>query len=67
MAATRDDQGNGRHATRALLRAHLSAAVRHGHSTRRCVICHRLRLLAAQQPEQVQRAAPEPAAESDGG
>ncbi|MBB1245209.1 hypothetical protein GL263_16750 [Streptomyces durbertensis] len=67
MAATRGDQGNGRHATRALLRAHLSAAVRHGHSTRRCVVCHRLRLLADEQPEQQPLSTAEPAAEPDRG
>ncbi|WP_461029187.1 DUF6274 family protein [Streptomyces sparsus] len=39
-----------RHATGALLRAHLSAAARYGHTARRCRICHRLQRLALEQP-----------------
>ncbi|MEK8171828.1 DUF6274 family protein [Streptomyces sp. M19] len=39
-------QTSARHETRALLRAHLSAAVRYRHATRRCAVCHRLLLLA---------------------
>ncbi|SHI16757.1 DUF6274 family protein [Streptomyces sp. 3214.6] len=35
-----------RHETRALLRAHLSAASSYGHLTRHCLICHRLQRLA---------------------
>ncbi|HZG04022.1 MAG TPA: DUF6274 family protein [Streptomyces sp.] len=35
-----------RHATRALLRAHLAAAARYGHATRHCPVCHRLQRLA---------------------
>ncbi|MET7450306.1 DUF6274 family protein [Streptomyces sp. NPDC005574] len=35
-----------RHETRALLRAHLSAASSYGHLTRHCTICHRLLRLA---------------------
>jgi hypothetical protein len=35
-----------RHETRALLRAHLSAASRYPHLTRHCPICHRLQRLA---------------------
>ncbi|MFG2132760.1 DUF6274 family protein [Streptomyces sp. NPDC048751] len=35
-----------RHETRALLRAHLSAASSYRHLTRHCPICHRLLLLA---------------------
>ncbi|MEU7639030.1 MULTISPECIES: DUF6274 family protein [unclassified Streptomyces] len=37
-----------RHETRALLRAHLSAALRYGyrHLTRHCPVCHQLRQLA---------------------
>ncbi|MCW5250170.1 MULTISPECIES: DUF6274 family protein [unclassified Streptomyces] len=31
-----------RHETRALLRAHLSAASSYRHATRRCPVCHRL-------------------------
>jgi hypothetical protein len=40
MAAT------ARHETRALLRAHLSAASSYRHLTRHCAICHRLLRLA---------------------
>ncbi|WP_328748562.1 DUF6274 family protein [Streptomyces sp. NBC_00285] len=40
MAAT------ARHETRALLRAHLSAATSYRHLTRHCAICHRLLRLA---------------------
>ncbi|WP_330289599.1 DUF6274 family protein [Streptomyces sp. NBC_00576] len=35
-----------RHETRALLRAHLSAASGYPHLTRHCPICHRLQRLA---------------------
>ncbi|MFD9430560.1 DUF6274 family protein [Streptomyces sp. NPDC060002] len=35
-----------RHETRALLRAHLSAATPHRHPARHCPICHRLLRLA---------------------
>ena len=35
-----------RHATRALLRAHLAAAAGRGHLTRHCAVCHRLLRLA---------------------
>ncbi|MFF0221878.1 DUF6274 family protein [Streptomyces sp. NPDC004629] len=35
-----------RHETRALLRAHLSAASSYRHVTRHCAICHRLLRLA---------------------
>ncbi|WP_078973669.1 DUF6274 family protein [Streptomyces sp. MMG1533] len=48
-----------RHETRALLRAHLSAASSYRHLTRHCPICHRLLRLAmdgapraAQAPEE---------------
>lgn len=37
---------SGRHETRALLRAHLSAATGYRHLTRRCPICHQLQRLA---------------------
>ncbi|MET9442353.1 DUF6274 family protein [Streptomyces sp. NPDC006610] len=37
---------SARHATRALLRAHLSAASSYGHRARHCPICHRLLRLA---------------------
>ncbi len=39
-----------RHETRALLRAHLSAASSYGHATRHCPICHRLLRLALDAP-----------------
>ncbi|GAA3992714.1 hypothetical protein GCM10022384_45480 [Streptomyces marokkonensis] len=39
-----------RHETRALLRAHLSAASSYGHLTRHCPICHRLLRLALDSP-----------------
>ena len=35
-----------RHETRALLRAHLSAASSYGHLTRHCPVCHHLLRLA---------------------
>ncbi|MER6030502.1 DUF6274 family protein [Streptomyces sp. NPDC001851] len=37
---------SARHETRALLRAHLSAASSYGHLTRHCPICHHLLRLA---------------------
>lgn len=37
---------SARHETRALLRAHLSAATSYRHLTRHCAICHRLERLA---------------------
>ncbi|MFK0215928.1 DUF6274 family protein [Streptomyces sp. NPDC090298] len=40
-----------RHDTRALLRAHLTAASRYGHLTRHCVVCHRLLRLAMELPD----------------
>lgn len=39
-----------RHETRALLRAHLSAASSYRHVTRHCPICHRLLRLALDSP-----------------
>ena len=39
-----------RHETRALLRAHLSAASSYGHLTRHCPICHHLLRLAMDSP-----------------
>ena len=39
-----------RHETRALLRAHLSAASSYRHVTRHCSICHRLLRLALDTP-----------------
>ena len=40
-----------RHETRALLRAHLSAASGYRHLTRHCPICHRLLRLALEHSE----------------
>ncbi|MFF3466544.1 DUF6274 family protein [Streptomyces sp. NPDC001978] len=46
---------SARHETRALLRAHLSAATSYRHLTRHCPICHRLlRLALASTPQAVQ-------------
>lgn len=39
---------SARHKTRALLRAHLSAASSYRHLTRHCPICHRLLRLATE-------------------
>ncbi|MFF0745614.1 DUF6274 family protein [Streptomyces sp. NPDC004111] len=48
-----------RHETRALLRAHLAAAMNYRHRTEHCPICRRL-LLLAMEPESDHGAAPEP-------
>ncbi|MDX2596230.1 MULTISPECIES: DUF6274 family protein [Streptomyces] len=48
---------SARHETRALLRAHLSAASSYGHLTRHCPICHRLLRLAMDAPPPAQEAA----------
>lgn len=42
--------GSARRETRALLRAHLSAASSYRHVTRHCPICHRLLRLAMDSP-----------------
>ncbi|MFF6913348.1 DUF6274 family protein [Streptomyces sp. NPDC012466] len=53
-----------RHETRALLRAHLSAASSYRHLTRHCPICHHLLRLAMESaPRAVQ--APAPAREDE--
>ncbi|AWT44132.1 MULTISPECIES: DUF6274 family protein [Streptomyces] len=44
-----------RHETRALLRAHLSAASSYGHLTRHCPICRHLLRLAMDAPPQTQQ------------
>ncbi|GHH95336.1 DUF6274 family protein [Streptomyces capillispiralis] len=41
---------SARHETRALLRAHLSAASSYRHVTRHCPVCHRLLRLAMASP-----------------
>ncbi|MFC9506667.1 DUF6274 family protein [Streptomyces sp. NPDC057002] len=47
---------SARHETRALLRAHLSAASSYRHLTRHCPICHRLLRLAMESaPGRLQR------------
>ncbi|HZF92985.1 DUF6274 family protein [Streptomyces sp.] len=57
-----------RHETRALLRAHLSAALSYRHLTRHCPVCHQLLRLAMQSPagqeepaERVEDESPSPA------
>ncbi|MEU7471169.1 DUF6274 family protein [Streptomyces sp. NPDC044984] len=57
------------HETRALLRAHLSAASSYRHLTRHCPICHRLLRLAmdsAPRPSDTSRDASRPAGEQPG-
>ncbi|MFJ9417072.1 DUF6274 family protein [Streptomyces sp. NPDC101227] len=49
-----------RHETRALLRAHLSAATRYRHLTRHCPVCHRL-LRLAMEPRKTRPGAAAPA------
>jgi hypothetical protein len=49
-----------RHETRALLRAHLSAASSYRHRTRHCPICHRLLRLAMDAGPYAQEAGEEP-------
>ncbi|MFJ9381046.1 DUF6274 family protein [Streptomyces sp. NPDC101455] len=51
-----------RHETRALLRAHLSAASSYRHATRHCSICHRLLRLTMDAPP-----APEPQDDPESG
>ncbi|MDN0199504.1 DUF6274 family protein [Streptomyces sp. S.PNR 29] len=56
---------SARHETRALLRAHLSAASSYGHLTRHCPICHRLlRLVMDSPPRTVE--SPQRPAEGEG-
>ncbi|MFJ9543577.1 DUF6274 family protein [Streptomyces sp. NPDC101225] len=50
-----------RHETRALLRAHLSAASSYGHLTRHCPICHHLLRLAMDSPPRAAEVSDEPA------
>jgi hypothetical protein len=50
-----------RHETRALLRAHLSAASSYGHLTRHCPICHHLLRLAMDSAPRVVEVPDEPA------
>lgn len=48
---------SARHETRALLRAHLSAASSYRHLTRHCPICHHLLRLAMESAQSAQRTA----------
>ncbi|MGP3954214.1 DUF6274 family protein [Streptomyces sp. 7N604] len=54
---------SARHETRALLRAHLSAAVGYRHLTRHCPVCHQL-LRLAMEPGTTERADPDEAPET---
>ncbi|MET7694130.1 DUF6274 family protein [Streptomyces sp. NPDC005483] len=54
-----------RHETRALLRAHLSAASSYRHLTHHCPICHRLLRLAMDSAPGSADTAPEEAAEDE--
>ena len=54
---------SARHETRALLRAHLSAASSYRHLTRHCPICHRLLRLATEHGTGGEDGAEEPAAD----
>ncbi|MFF3501998.1 DUF6274 family protein [Streptomyces sp. NPDC003247] len=56
---------SARHETRALLRAHLSAASSYRHRTRHCPICHRLLRLAMDGAPRAAQA-PQEATEGDG-
>jgi hypothetical protein len=51
---------SARHETRALLRAHLSAASSYRHLTRHCPICHHLLRLAMESAQAAQRTAQAP-------
>ncbi|MFB7635265.1 DUF6274 family protein [Streptomyces sp. NPDC056149] len=55
-----------RHETRALLRAHLSAALRYGyrHRTRQCPVCHQL-LRLAMEPHGARSERPAPSTAPD--
>jgi uncharacterized protein DUF6274 len=55
---------SARHETRALLRAHLSAASGYRHLTRHCQVCHQL-LRLAMEPSQHGDEDPETATEGD--
>ncbi|MFE1298994.1 DUF6274 family protein [Streptomyces sp. NPDC058731] len=53
---------SARHETRALLRAHLSAASSYRHATRHCPVCHQLlRLALASAPASPPPTSPPPA------
>lgn len=52
--------GSVRHETRALLRAHLSAASGYRHLTRRCAVCQQLQRLAMEPSQRPTTAPPAP-------
>jgi hypothetical protein len=54
-----------RHETRALLRAHLSAASSYGHLTRHCPICHHLLRLAMDSSPRAVAEVPEDSVEDE--
>jgi hypothetical protein len=56
---------SARHETRALLRAHLSAASSYGHLTRHCPICHHLLRLAMDSAQPAVQAPQKPAVEDE--
>ncbi|GAA4086260.1 DUF6274 family protein [Streptomyces shaanxiensis] len=56
---------SARHETRALLRAHLSAATSYRHLTRHCPICHRLLRLAMDSAPHPAQTAPDEVSEDE--
>ncbi|MFJ7078702.1 DUF6274 family protein [Streptomyces sp. NPDC098781] len=56
---------SARHETRALLRAHLSAASGYRHLTRHCPICHQLLRLAMDPGTHIYEPVPEEAVEDE--
>jgi hypothetical protein len=56
---------SARHETRALLRAHLSAASSYGHLTRHCPVCHRLLRLAMDSAPSAAAAPQQPVVEDE--
>ncbi|MFI6015302.1 DUF6274 family protein [Streptomyces sp. NPDC051243] len=56
---------SARHETRALLRAHLSAASAYRHLTRHCPICHHLLRLAMDSAPRVPQRTPDEATEDE--
>ncbi|MBG0854160.1 hypothetical protein I2W78_20510 [Streptomyces spinoverrucosus] len=56
---------SARHETRALLRAHLSAASSYRHHTRHCPVCHRLLRLAMDSAPRATDAAEEEGADEE--
>ncbi|MGV9242092.1 DUF6274 family protein [Streptomyces sp. NPDC003710] len=56
---------SARHETRALLRAHLSAASGYRHLTRRCAVCHHLLRLAMEPGQRAEEEVPGTTPEED--